>query len=175
VCARRAAAAGTRVSEPGSDALAITGLAWKVRIADRMAATAVAGVVFEPSASRSRRKARACSCDTRDSLTPSSAPISFIVTSPVVVERHHPLLADRQAGHRAAHAVADLGLLVERIGPLGLGRHQHGRQLLVIDRLGGRVWGGRLDGVDAHDGLAEALLVGADRRGEVGQRGFVAE
>ena len=34
------------------------------------------------SASRSRRMARACSCDTRDSLTPISAPICFIVASP---------------------------------------------------------------------------------------------
>jgi hypothetical protein len=34
------------------------------------------------SAWRSRWIARACSCDTRDSFTPSSAPICFIVTSP---------------------------------------------------------------------------------------------
>jgi hypothetical protein len=34
------------------------------------------------SAARSRCIARACSCDTRDSFTPSSSPISFIVTSP---------------------------------------------------------------------------------------------
>ena len=32
--------------------------------------------------SRRRRIARACSCETRDSLTPISAPICFIVTSP---------------------------------------------------------------------------------------------
>ena len=37
---------------------------------------------IDPSASRSRRMARACSCDTRDSLTPISAPICFIVASP---------------------------------------------------------------------------------------------
>jgi CheY-like chemotaxis protein len=37
---------------------------------------------ISPSASRRRRMARACSCDTRDSFTPISAPISFIVTSP---------------------------------------------------------------------------------------------
>jgi hypothetical protein len=35
-----------------------------------------------PSAPRSRRIARACNCDTRDSLTPISVPICFIVTSP---------------------------------------------------------------------------------------------
>jgi hypothetical protein len=34
------------------------------------------------SAARSRWIARACSCDTRDSFTPSSAPICFMVTSP---------------------------------------------------------------------------------------------
>jgi hypothetical protein len=34
------------------------------------------------SAARSRWIARACSCDTRDSFTPSSVPICFIVTSP---------------------------------------------------------------------------------------------
>jgi hypothetical protein len=34
------------------------------------------------SAARMRWIARACNCETRDSLTPSSAPISFIVTSP---------------------------------------------------------------------------------------------
>jgi hypothetical protein len=33
------------------------------------------------SAARRRWIARACSCDTRDSFTPSSLPISFIVTS----------------------------------------------------------------------------------------------
>ena len=37
---------------------------------------------ISPSESRRRRMARACSCETRDSLTPISAPISFIVTSP---------------------------------------------------------------------------------------------
>jgi hypothetical protein len=34
------------------------------------------------SATRRRCMARACNCDTRDSFTPSSSPISFIVTSP---------------------------------------------------------------------------------------------
>ena len=34
---------------------------------------------------------------------------------------------------------------------------------------------GRLDGVDADDGAAEALLVGADLRGEVGERRLAAE
>jgi hypothetical protein len=52
------------------------------------ARTALASASLAPaprsllSACRSRRMARACSCDTRDSFTPISAPISFIVTSP---------------------------------------------------------------------------------------------
>ena len=43
---------------------------------------AAVGMTSGPSASRSRLTARAWSCETRDSLTPSSAPISFIVASP---------------------------------------------------------------------------------------------
>jgi len=66
----------------GNDAFAMTGFTWKARMAERMALTATAGVVSAPSASRRRRSARACSCETRDSFTPSSVPISFIVTSP---------------------------------------------------------------------------------------------
>jgi len=45
------------------------------------AADAAIGVTSAPSASRRRLMARACSCDTRDSLTPSSAPMSFMVVS----------------------------------------------------------------------------------------------
>jgi len=40
------------------------------------------GVISQASAWRRRWTARACSCETRDSLTPNSAPICFIVTSP---------------------------------------------------------------------------------------------
>jgi len=45
------------------------------------AADAAMGVISAPRASRSRLIARACNCDTRDSLTPSSVPMSFMVTS----------------------------------------------------------------------------------------------
>jgi hypothetical protein len=62
------------------DALAIRGVSIAATAA-RSAAEAATGVVSAPSASRNRRIARACSCDTRDSFTPSSAPMSFIVTS----------------------------------------------------------------------------------------------
>ena len=50
------------------------------RAAARISATCCGPI--SPSASRRRRMARACSCETRDSLTPISAPICFIVTSP---------------------------------------------------------------------------------------------
>jgi len=49
--------------------------------ASRNAAEAAIGVISAPSASFIRLMARACNCDTRDSLTPSSAPMSFMVTS----------------------------------------------------------------------------------------------
>jgi hypothetical protein len=64
-----------------SDAFAILGFCWNSRIAPRSASFACwMGITFS-SDSRSRRMARAWSCDTRDSLTPISAPICFIVAS----------------------------------------------------------------------------------------------
>jgi hypothetical protein len=45
-------------------------------------ASHASGTVLAASACRSLCTARACSCDTRDSFTPSSVPMSFIVTSP---------------------------------------------------------------------------------------------
>jgi hypothetical protein len=63
-------------------AFAIVGFCWNARIAFRMIDAASAAGTAEPSASRRRRMARACSCDTRDSFTPISAPICFIVASP---------------------------------------------------------------------------------------------
>jgi hypothetical protein len=65
----------------GSVAFAIFGF-WNSRIALRITFMASAAGTIEPSASRRRRIARACSCETRDSLTPISAPICFIVASP---------------------------------------------------------------------------------------------
>jgi hypothetical protein len=49
---------------------------------DFSTAAACAGAIEDPSASRNRRIARACSWLTRDSFTPISWPICFIVTSP---------------------------------------------------------------------------------------------
>jgi len=64
-----------------SVAFAIRGFCWNSSIAVRIAFAASAAGITPASASRSRRIARACSCDTRDSLTPISAPICFIVAS----------------------------------------------------------------------------------------------
>jgi hypothetical protein len=48
----------------------------------RMTPAASAGDNDAVSVSRSRRIARACSCETRDSFTPISRPICFMVASP---------------------------------------------------------------------------------------------
>jgi hypothetical protein len=61
-------------------AFAIFGL-WNSRIALRRIFNVSAPGAMCERASRSRPMARACSCDTRDSLTPISAPICFIVAS----------------------------------------------------------------------------------------------
>jgi len=65
-----------------SVAFAMRGFCWNSRIAVRMIfATSTPGVMAA-RASRRRRMARAWSCETRDSFTPISAPICFIVASP---------------------------------------------------------------------------------------------
>jgi hypothetical protein len=61
------------------------------------------------------------------------------------------------------------------IRTLGLGRQQRRRQRRLVGVLGGRQRRGGLDGVDADDGAAQALLVGADLRGQVGQRRLAAQ
>jgi hypothetical protein len=65
-----------------SVAFAMRGFCWNSRMAPRSACSASGRGIIASSASRRRRIARACSCDTRDSLTPISAPICFIVASP---------------------------------------------------------------------------------------------
>ena len=57
-------------------------LAFAANSANALRISATCCDPISPSAVRSRRIARACSCETRDSLTPISAPICFIVTSP---------------------------------------------------------------------------------------------
>jgi len=93
----------------------------------------------------------------------------------VVVERDHALFARRQRRNGIAHARLHLVALVLHVGALRFGGHHHGRQLRLVHVLGARERRGRLNGVDADDGLAEPFLVGADLVGEVGERGFVAE
>jgi hypothetical protein len=55
---------------------------WNSRIALRITLATSAPGIMDARASRRRRMARAWSWDTRDSLTPISAPICFIVASP---------------------------------------------------------------------------------------------
>jgi len=85
----------------------------------------------------------------------------------VVVEGDDALLARRQRGDGVAHAILDLVALVLQVGALRLGGHQHRGQLRLVDVFRARERRRRLDRVDAHDGLAQALLVGADRFREV--------
>jgi hypothetical protein len=73
-------------ASPVAGAIASTfagvGFCMNCSTAERSAAAASAGPSVLPRASRSRRIARACSCETRDSFTPISRPMFFIVTSP---------------------------------------------------------------------------------------------
>jgi len=64
-----------------SVAFSISGFCLNSRIAARSASFAASAGIMFSSASFNRRIARACSCDTRDSFTPISCPISFIVAS----------------------------------------------------------------------------------------------
>jgi len=93
----------------------------------------------------------------------------------VVIERDDPALARRQRFNRRADAVFHFLALVGGVGPLGFHRHEHRRQLRFVDVVGARQRRGLFDGGDAHDHLAEALLVGAHRGGQVGQRRLVTE
>jgi len=61
------------------------------------------------------------------------------------------------------------------IGTLGFGRHEHGRQVRFVHVIAARQWRGRFNRVDAHDGLAQPLLVRPDLLGEVGEGRFVPE
>jgi len=93
----------------------------------------------------------------------------------VVVERDDALFSGRQRGNGVADARLHLVTLVLQIGALGLGRHHDGWQLRFVDVLGAREGRGGLNGVDANDGLAQALFVRADLFGQVGQRRLVTE
>ena len=93
----------------------------------------------------------------------------------VVVEGDHPLLARRQRRNCVADAVAHFLAFVFEIRTLRLRRHQHRRQLRLVDGVGVRERRRGFDGVDADDGLAEPLLIRSDRLREIGQRGLVSE
>ena len=62
-----------------------------------------------------------------------------------------------------------------RSGESGSGRHERGRQAALVEMLAGGERRRRFDRVDAHDGAAQALLVRADARGQVGHRRLVSQ
>ena len=73
-------------------------------------------------------------------------------------------------------AVADFAAPRRRWSGAGrLRRHERGGQRRAVDVLAGRERRRRLDGVDADDRAAEPRLVGADARGEIGERRLGAE
>ena len=93
----------------------------------------------------------------------------------IVVKRNDLLLAGRQRPDRGAHLVLHFAALVGGVRCLGLGRHQRSRQTRFVDGLAGGERRRGFDGVDADDGAAQALFVGADLRGQVRKRRFVAQ
>ena len=90
-----------------------------------------------------------------------------------VVEREQAAIAGLEAAHGLAQPFAAFHGDVALVGRRRRRGHAAGRQVgvLAVAAGGGRR---RLDGVDADDGAAEALLVGAEVGGQVGQRRFAA-
>ncbi len=93
----------------------------------------------------------------------------------VIVEADDLLLAQGQRRDRRLHAVLRFVALVGHVGLLGFRGDQRGRHRGFVVILGSRQRGGRLDGVDANDGAAQALLVGAHLRRKIGERRLAAE
>ncbi len=93
----------------------------------------------------------------------------------VIVETDHLLLARRQRRDGRAHALTRLCPLVRGVRLFGFRRNQGlgKRRFVEVLVVGER--GRRLNGVDANDGATEALFVGPDFRGQVGQRRLTAE
>ena len=95
--------------------LAVEVLAVESRVEPRAYVSAVARTAAESRALR-RRTAFVWSCDTRDSVTPSTSPISRSVELLVVVERHDELLALREPRDRLGERLVELALLERELG-----------------------------------------------------------
>ncbi|BCS36094.1 hypothetical protein TBR22_A53310 [Luteitalea sp. TBR-22] len=86
-----------------------------------------------------------------------------------VIEGEEPAVAGLELRHGLAEPLAALDEGIALVGQRGGRRDAPGRQVGVLAVTAGRGRSG-LDGVDADDGPTEALLVGAEVRGQVGQR-----
>ena len=93
----------------------------------------------------------------------------------VVVHADHAPLAGRQRLDRRAHVVAHLGLLVSGVRRVGLRGDERRGQRAIVGVLTAGERRSRFDGVDADNGPAQALFVGSDAGGEVGQRGLASQ
>jgi len=93
----------------------------------------------------------------------------------VVVEANHLLFARRQRRNRGADPLLRFLPLVGFVGLLRLRRNQRrGQRGLVEVFVVGEGRGG-FDRIDANDSASQTLLVGANLRGEVGQRRLVSQ
>ena len=93
----------------------------------------------------------------------------------VVVEPDHLLLAPGQRLDGRLHAILDLAALVGGVRTLRLRGQQRRRKIRFVGVIGVGQRRGGLDGVDADDGAAQALFVGADLGGQVRQRRLASQ
>jgi len=93
----------------------------------------------------------------------------------VVVEADDLLLAGRERLDRRLDPAPRVFALERHIRPLRLGGDQSRRQRRFVEVIVVGQRGGRFDGVDADDGAAQALFVGANFGGQVGQRWLASE
>jgi hypothetical protein len=87
----------------------------------------------------------------------------------VVVHRNHALFAGWQRANRLANAIAHFVALELHIWTLRLGGDHDRGQVRFVNTLDRREGGGRFNGVQANDRLAEAGFVGSDGLREIGE------